>query len=349
MTAAAPPGPARARLLLAVGLVFLPVVLVAVSTWHAEAYLVFLALPPTLGGLLLSPAAAWAGAGLTAVGLALGTTLSSSPPAGVCAIAVACAAVAWGARRGAVLLGTTAVTPMALALVSPPALAPLEIAAADPVTARRVLVAAGLVLLGGVWTAAVTTVLLRDLRRPARQPETASAARWYGIVLCPLMAVGTYAAMRWFPGTHAWWVLLTVLVVLHPRFEQIRSHAIGRTLGTVAGAAAAALLVAVVPDERVLVLLGVLCGLAAAVANLTRPYAQYAALLTLTVILLTGGTGTGAAIATALERVALTLLGAGLVLAVVVPGRLLLARQATATGDAGNAVDDPPPPGVSAA
>lgn len=315
-------GVPRWRAVTAVVLVFAPLVAVAVSSWHAEAYLVFLALPPTLGGFLRSPRSAWLAAGLTTAGMAVGMVLSAHPVPGSLLVAVVCLAVAHGSRVGGTLMGTTATVPLVLALVAPPAITPWGIAAEDPMTAGRVLAAAGLVALGGVWTAAVVTVLLRGLRLPAPHRETAQASRWYAAVLVPLMALTTFVSMRWFAHTHAWWVLLTILVVLHPRFEHIRSHATGRVLGTLAGGLAAALLVSVVHEPRVLTVIGVLCGLAAAWANLARPYSQYSALLTLTIILLTGGTST--ALVTDAERVGLTLLGAALVLAVVLPGRAIL-------------------------
>ncbi|MEV7974271.1 FUSC family protein [Cellulomonas sp. NPDC089187] len=315
----------RTRLIVAVLLLFAPLVAVAASPWHAEAYLVFLALPPTLGGFLLSPRMAWAGAGLTTAGMAVGVALSPWPVAGALVMAVACALVARGSRLGGILMGTTATTPLGLALVSPPTMSALGIEVGDPVTVTRVLAAAGFVALGGLWTALVLTVLARGLRTPEPRRESMVAARRYAAVLVPLMAVATFVCMQWFPDTHAWWLLLTVLVVLHPRYERIRSHARARVLGTVAGGFVAALLVAVVPEGRVLTLLGVLCGLVTAWANLARPYSQYSALLTLTIILLTSGTGD--AFVTDLERVGLTVLGAVLVLAVVVPGRALLARR----------------------
>ena len=337
--------PPRARLVGAALLQLLPAAAVAASPWHAEAYLVFLALPPTLGGFLLAPRLAWLGAGLAATATAVGTAVSPWPWAGALVMAAACAAVARGSRSGGLLLGTTAATPLALALVSPPASAALGIAPGDPVTPARVLVAAGFVALGGAWTALVLTTLGRHWRVPRPPGETARGARLYGIVLVPLMAVATAVCMRWFPDSHAWWVLLTVLVVLHPRYDRLRSRAGARVAGTLAGGFAAALLVAVVPDDRVLTVLGVLCALAAAWANLARPYAQYAALLTLTVILLTSGTGEP--FATDLERVGLTVLGAALVLAVVVPGRALLDRRARRdpAGDDAAAV----PPGADPA
>ncbi|MCG7285671.1 FUSC family protein [Cellulomonas sp. ACRRI] len=318
----------RARLLGAVLLLLLPSAAFAASPWHADAYLLFLALPPTLGGFLLAPRAAWLGAGLAAAATVVGTAVSPWPWAGALVMALACAAVARGSRSGALLMGTTAATPLALALVSPPAPAALGITAGGPVTPERVLVAGALVAVGGAWAALVLTTAGRGVSAPRPPGESARGARLYAVVLVPLMAAATYVCMRWFPDSHAWWVLLTVLVVLHPRYDRLRSRAGARVAGTLAGGFAAALLVAVVPDTRVLTVLGVLCALAAAWANLARPYAQYAALLTLTVILLTSSTGE--AFATDLARVGLTVLGAGLVLAVVVPGRALLDRQAAA-------------------
>lgn len=321
-------GVPRTRLILAVVALFVPLIAVAASPWHSEAYLVFLALPPTLGGFLLGPRVAWLGAGLTALGAGIGTAVSPWPWAGALVMALACAGVAWGARRGALLLGTTATAPVALSLVTPPTITALGITVGDPITTARVLAVAGFVALGGLWTALVLTTLTRGLRVPTPHRETERAARRYAAVLIPLMTLGTVAAMIWLPNTHAWWVLLTVLVVLHPRYDRIRSHARARVIGTVAGGFAAALLVAVIPDERVLTVLGVLCGLAAAWADLARPYTQYSALLTLTIILLTSGTGDP--FRTDLERIGATAVGAALVLAVVIPGRAWLERRETA-------------------
>jgi uncharacterized membrane protein YccC len=104
------------------------------------------------------------------------------------------------------------------------------------------------------------------------------------------LRVGTTAAAATAVG-HAlglergYWVTVTVLIVLQPYTPATLVKALQRVAGTVLGGLVAALLVTVVRDARVvLVIVGVLAGVSAAILQLN--YALYSFLLTPTFVLL---------------------------------------------------------------
>ena len=324
--ASSAPHPSRARqttqLLVVLLLMFAPVLVVAASPWSQAASLLFLGLPPALLGFLTGPRFAWWGALITAAAFAAGMLLSPWPLAGAALVAVLSLGVAACAPGGRAAAAASAVVPVTLALVAPPT---LEAVAPDAGLALRTTAATAFVLVGGLWVAAVATGLLRSVPLPPVQREDPADARVFAALLCPLTAAATFVAMRWFPGSHAWWLPATILLVLHPTGEATRRRAVGRTVGTVVGGAIAAIVVILVPEPRLLVLLGALLALAAAVASTSGPYTRYAALLTLAVILMTGDAGT--ALATDATRIVTTVVGAGVVLLVVGAGRWVLDRR----------------------
>ncbi|WP_156044167.1 FUSC family protein [Cellulomonas sp. HZM] len=321
------------RLAAALGLLLAPALVVALSPWYPGAFLLVLGVAPGLLAWTRSTRDGVVASLVTGALVALGVVLSPWPLAGAATMLVVACAVAWAAHRGDPGAGPLAATQLALALVAPPALEHLPVTTSgvhDPV---RFGVAGAAMALGGLWACGVASVLLGALPRPLRlaAPVDRRAAVLYGIALAPLSAVGTYVAMRWFPGTHVWWALLTLFVVVQPTYARARARAWARSAGTVVGAVVAAVLTFVVPSVQVLVVLGVLAGVVSVVANLTRPYAQYAAVLTISVILVTSASGDSATLG--VERVALTLGASAMVMLVFVVGRAVLLRRPPAQAD----------------
>lgn len=125
------------------------------------------------------------------------------------------------------------------------------------------------------------------------------------------MLLGLTAALAavWFEGTTAGWALLTILVIVRPDLSDTRRRLGHRILGTVAGGLVAAPLASVVPVRPVLLLVGaVRAALVVVFQFVTVPYAVYAFVLTLSVVLLSTPVASVAAVDA--QRVAYTLAGA---------------------------------------
>lgn len=138
----------------------------------------------------------------------------------------------------------------------------------------------------------------------------------YGVLLALLCGAFTLVCVLRFPGTNAWWAVLTVAVILQPTHGETRRKLRGRIVGTVLGGTVAALAVMALPGQLVSVLLGVVASLAAVVLLLAgAPYWQYSVAVTVSVILLTFERHE--ALAGDLERVGITV-GASLVTAAAV-------------------------------
>lgn len=314
------------RLLAGLLLVFAPVLVVSLSPWSQAASLPFMGLLPALLGGLVRPRDAWLAPIAAAGAVLVAVLLSPWPAAGAAWMALVGLGVAASAPTGRMSVAAAAAVPTALALVAPPT---LENVVPGAGLALRAGATSGLVLAGGLWGAVVVTALRRHLPLPGRTPSadgTSVDVRLMAALLCPLVALATFVTMRWFPGTHAWWLTLTILVVLRPTHELTRTRALARTAGTIVGGTAAALVSIVAPWPQLLLVLGVLVGIAAAVVAVTGPYSRYAALLTVAIVLMTGEVGS--ALVTDLTRVVSTLVGAALVLVAVSAGREVLRRSA---------------------
>ncbi|GAA1979012.1 hypothetical protein GCM10009718_14650 [Isoptericola halotolerans] len=310
--------PARRRLLIAALVALAPLVLLGALAPE-------LAMPYYLGMLpaTIAAVASWRRAWVVA--LLTGSLALVAPLAGAQAwsatllmSAVACG-LGLAAHRGWSSGGAPAAATLAALTIAPPALT-----AADPRTLAGSWPVAAVVLLGGLCAAATATLFTRDVRRRPHEPLVGTESTFYTTALVVFTAVGTWWAAVYFPDTHSWWLLLTFYMVMVPRTGDITARALERAGGTVLGGLVIVLLVALDVPHAVLTAVLVAGAVGCAVTYLAAPYWVYAAFLTLTVIGLSAG---DAPVAGALERVALTLLGAG-----AAAGILLLARAVASRG-----------------
>lgn len=173
----------------------------------------------------------------------------------------------------------------------------------------RALVPAALTAAGGFWAALMTSAVHRRLPRGRVNPQPRIVAARYGIALAVLLGLTAALAAVWFEGTTAGWALLTILVIVRPDLSDTRRRLGHRILGTVAGGLVAAPLASVVPVRPVLLLVGAVCAALVVVFQfVTVPYAVYAFVLTLSVVLLSTPVASVAAVDA--QRVAYTLAGA---------------------------------------
>lgn len=325
----------RIRWVAGVLLAVLPVVVLSSSPWVGNVFLVYVGMLPVVVALLVGVRVAWATAAVNALAVFVGLLFGAHVLLGTVLVVAAGLGVAWSYRRGWQAPATYVATQAALAVVASPS---TTLTDASPNTIGSAVLVAGFVLGGGLWVAAVGSVLLFDLTKHRTTPPPTPDLRRFAVVLCGVLAIATPVLMIIRPGSNGWWFLLTVLVVLEPDSATTRSRARDRVVGTVAGALAAAILVVLIDDARVTTAVGVLLVVVTAVVFLLAPYWVFVTTLSSALIFLSFTPMR--AIATAEERIVFTVAGAATVVLVGLLSRSVLQRSSTPI-DATPHPDDP--------
>lgn len=192
-----------------------------------------------------------------------------------------------------------------------------------------------LIAVGAAWTAGLSLLLRSLIGATARlhpstngiAPSVSTArqkrARWrrslrhlwgWQYTLRLVLCLGIADALQWlWPEHHLYWVALTVALLCQRQLEVVPVKAVQRALGTGVGVLAAGLFLALRPPVCGLVIgIGLLAG--ARPLLRTRNYLAYSVVMTpLLVLMLDSAQPPGAGIL--VDRLAATLLGAGLVIA----------------------------------
>ena len=202
----------------------------------------------------------------------------------------------------------------------------VSIGGSTPGVVGQALISAGVVLVGSLWAVLIGWALLRDESSgpPVRVPSRIVVFYMGALVL--LLGVGAFVASTWFLKTTAGWVLLTILLVTRPTYDESRQMIRERGLGTVAGGLVAAAVAVVVSDSTVLAAIGTLAMVVAAVLQLQHArYAYFAVFVTAAIVLLDAQRSNVFEID--LERVAYSLLGVALVVVAVAAAETLFGRS----------------------
>ncbi|MFC6712482.1 FUSC family protein [Branchiibius cervicis] len=146
----------------------------------------------------------------------------------------------------------------------------------------------------------------------------------FGVVLALLLAIETYAAIAWIPGTNVWWVVLTTLVVLSPDQKHSMSRSVERAGGTVLGAIVATAVISLLGRGTTLTLVGVVAALLTAMAYVTARYWIFAALLTFALVVLT--VPADRVVHSSADRIGYTLIAAAVALVVSAALKRLIVR-----------------------
>ncbi|KYH43474.1 FUSC family protein [Branchiibius sp. NY16-3462-2] len=271
------------RYLLGIALCLAPLVLTLFSSFRADTAFLYVGFLPTFVSLAAGVRVAFAVAFGTAAAVFVGLLVSSNALLAALFMAMFAVIVAWSYSRGWQVPATYVATQAALAAVAAPHVSGLTDQPAHALPAAAA--AAGFVLAGGLWVAIVGAIFLRDMEMPTKPYREHLVT--FAAVLAVLLAVETYISMRWVPGAHVWWVLLTTLIVLTPDLRHSVRRAVERAGGTVLGAIAASVLVMAVSDRRVVLGLGVLAAVLTCIAFLRAPYWVFATTLTFTLVALT--------------------------------------------------------------
>jgi hypothetical protein len=202
--------------------------------------------------------------------------------------------------------------------------------ATTPGRPGQALISAGVVVIGGLWAVLIGWTLLRDepSGAPARVPSR--IVIFYTGALVLLLGVAAYIASTWFLKTTAGWVLLTILLVTRPTYDESREMIRERGLGTVAGGVIAAVVALIVSNSTALVALGTLAMVVAAVLQLQHArYAYFAVFVTAAIVLVDAQRNNVFEID--LERVVYSLVGVTLVVVTVAAAEMVLGRSTSPT------------------
>ncbi len=199
---------------------------------------------------------------------------------------------------------------------------------ATPGPVGQALICAGVAVVGGLWAVLVGATLLRDESAgpPSRVP--ARIVCFYTGALVLMLGGAAFVASTLFLKTTAGWVLLTVLLVTRPTYDESRQRIRERALGTVAGGLAAAAIATVVSNSAILVAIGTLAMVVAAVLELQHArYAYFALFVTAAIILLDAQRSNVFQID--LQRVVYSIVGVALVAVAVATAETLLGRSSS--------------------
>lgn len=297
---------------------FAPVAVGVLGPHPAAGGMAYLGLLPTAMAWATRPRTAPAVALATGALMALGTVVGGSVLGGTILMVVVAAGVGLSARAGASGVAALAATSVVVVVVNPVVV--VGDAAGDPRAVGNAVAVGGVAALAGLWFTLVATLTVRltGASVPVAPEERVSRGRTaaFAGVLAVLVGAGTWWALAEFPRTHAWWLVLTFLVVLVPRFEDVRANVLSRTAGTVLGALVASAAIAAWGGHPGFVrALGFAVIPVALVAWLRLPSWAYTTALTATVLLTQYRTVLGTDRVD--ERLALTLVGAAAALVAV--------------------------------
>jgi Fusaric acid resistance protein-like len=206
----------------------------------------------------------------------------------------------------------------------------VSIGGTTPGPVGQALISAGMVAIGGVWAIVIGWTLLRDEPSgpPARVPS--EIVVFYTGALVLLLGVAAYTASTWFSKTTAGWVLLTILLVTRPTYDESRQMIRERGLGTAVGGVIAAVVAAIVSDSTALVAIGTLSMIVAAVLQLQHArYAYFAVFVTAAIVLVDAQRSNLFQID--LQRVVYSLIGVGLVVVAVATAESVFGRSTSSS------------------
>jgi uncharacterized membrane protein YccC len=110
---------------------------------------------------------------------------------------------------------------------------------------------------------------------------------FYAVALAVMLGAGTLIASTWFLGTTAGWVLVTIVIVTRPTYDESRRMIAERTAGTLIGGLAAAVLAAIIANTTALLLIGTAAMVIGAVLQLTHArYPLFVSVMTAAIVLL---------------------------------------------------------------
>jgi hypothetical protein len=205
--------------------------------------------------------------------------------------------------------------------------APPQVAGASSLV--NVLLTGAVIALGGLWMTGTARVLFgRPSGGPDRHPFGPRTTIAYAIVMAVVLGVAAWVVLTFAKYHQGAWLLLTLIIVMQPSPHDTMTKSLQRLAGTVAGGAVAMLLILAGLNPPYAVILGGVFFFIAFTARfaLNRPYWEFVAALTPGIILLDAQGGDGMKVAD--DRVAFTVIGVVVVVAITVAIKAIVLRKA---------------------
>lgn len=311
-------------ILLVVLPLFVPEVVVEFTALRVDAALVIAGILPAIIGWTYAPRYALMSIPVAAVLNALAVLVFGHPLATtllmVCIALMVGLSALWGLHPVAAF---AAVQP---AIVVIAGYHTVSLGATTPGRIGQALISAGVVVIGGLWAVLIGWTLLRG--EPSGPPDRVPSriVVFYTGALVLLLGAAAYIASTGFLKTTAGWVLLTILLVTRPTYDESRQMIRERGLGTVTGGIIAAAIAVIVSNSTALVAIGTLAMVVAAVLQLQHArYAYFAVFVTAAIVLVDAQRSNVFEID--LERVVYSLTGVALVTAAVGAAEMVLGRS----------------------
>lgn len=172
-------------------------------------------------------------------------------------------------------------------------------------------------LLAALWGMLIGQLMGKSTPKPTLEPLPVRQATNYAWVMAIVLGTATWfvSFMQWQHGGA--WFLLTLIIILQPRFADTVTKTLHRALGTVVGFVIAMIVALVVPWTGLIMLLAVVFMTIAMVIVMRpgTPYWLFVTFLTPAIVLM-GGAG-GSIVETDVTRLGFTLLGVAVGLAVL--------------------------------
>jgi Fusaric acid resistance protein-like len=194
-----------------------------------------------------------------------------------------------------------------------------------PGTVGQALICGGVAVAGGLWAVLVAAVLLRGAITGPPDRVAAPVVVFYTGALVIMLGPTAYIASTWFLESTAGWLLMTIVLVTRPTYDESRLKIAERALGTLIGGIAAAGVAILLSDSRLQLLMGTAAMVVAAMLNVLHArYTYFVIFLTAAVVLLNAERGN--VFDLDVQRVLLTILGVLMVSAAVTAAEAVFGR-----------------------
>lgn len=321
------------RLIILLLLTVSPMLILSATSWSANGKLFYLGMLPAAVGLFVNVRVAAAGGVITGVLMVLAIQLRDDPVPGALFMAAIGAVVGISSLWGWHGVGAYAGPQTSFALIGTPTVALSSGTVAAESSSSATLTMGAFVAAGGLWIALMGWLARDALPNSPSTMVPVSAARYFAVALASLVGIATFIAMRWAHAPDAWWLVLTLFVIVQPFYAATLQRTTYRVIGTVLGAIFAAIVVKVLTDAPLAItVITLLVTAGAAWAYLKQPYWVYASLLTPAVILQTPA-HSGLALIADFDRVLFTVGAAAVAVAVLATGHRAITRHRVTSRD----------------
>lgn len=293
-------------------LLLAPMIALSFSPWHDNSSLWYLGMLPTVIGLFSSIRLGISAAFLTPILMFIALLLHGNLWPGVIFMTLIAIATGFGALRGWHMMLSFAGPLTAYALIGNINVAVGTQSVPASSSLEHTAIATLFILGGGLWTVLIGQFLVRRFQLKSPPTVPFHTAGFFAAALGILVAIASFVCMYWLTpnSPESWWLILTIFVVVQPYYTDSTKRVVARVIGTLVGAIAATIIVTLFQGAPTIITsLALILTVAAAWANLKKPYWVFVTFLTPAVVLQTAG-GTNEIFESILARSGYTVVGA---------------------------------------